>query len=62
MFIEPESARGDPAELQCRVGWDEGCNSGAARFGIDASLMDEIYRLEMDDARPGPSNIRTLEC
>jgi hypothetical protein len=33
----------------------------AARFGIDASLMDEMYRLEIDDARRVPSNIDNLD-
>ncbi len=56
-----ESARGNP--LICVYGVrikESSSRSRAARFGIDASLMDEMYRLELDDARRVPSNIGNL--
>jgi hypothetical protein len=48
-----ESAGGKAAELHYRVRVKEGRSiwSREARFGIDESLIDEMYWLEIDGAR-----------
>jgi hypothetical protein len=57
-----DSAGGEAAELHYRVRVKEGrgIRSREVRFWIDASLIDEMYRLEIDEASRVSRNIGSV--